>query len=73
VSPNRSPLKKESPRNGGGEVESPNERRERSRSSPENGQVESPGSVGRRDSDGGYDGAESPMHKSRSRSPPAEE
>ncbi|CAG7887627.1 unnamed protein product [Brassica rapa] len=67
-SPDDSPFKKESPKNGGGEVESP--RRERSRSSPENGQVESPSSIGRRDSD---DGAESPMQKSRSRSPPAEE
>ncbi|CAN6987437.1 unnamed protein product [Brassica rapa subsp. trilocularis] len=66
-SPDDSPFKKESPKNGGGEVESP---RERSRSSPENGQVESPSSIGRRDSD---DGAESPMQKSRSRSPPAEE
>ncbi|CAF2246154.1 unnamed protein product [Brassica napus] len=73
VSPDRSPLKKESSQNGDGEVDSPNERRERSRSSPENGQVESPGSIGRRDSDGGYDGADSPMQKSRSRSPPAEE
>nr|AAB18813.1 splicing factor At-SRp40 [Arabidopsis thaliana] len=74
MSPNHSPFKKESPRNGVGEVESPIERRERSRSSPENGQVESPGSIGRRDSDGGYDGAESPMQKSRSpRSPPADE
>lgn len=58
-SPDDSPFKKEeSPKNGGGEVESP--RRERSRSSPENGQVESPSSIGRRDSD---DGAESPMQK----------
>lgn len=40
-------MKTESP---SGEVESPNERRERSRSSLENGQVES--------SDGGYIGAE---------------
>ncbi|KAF2617002.1 hypothetical protein F2Q68_00040385 [Brassica cretica] len=64
VSPDHSPFKKESSKNGDGEVDSPNERRERSRSSPENGQVESPGSIGRRDSDGGYDGADSPMHKS---------
>ncbi|KAJ4880376.1 Serine/arginine-rich splicing factor RS40 [Raphanus sativus] len=72
ASPDRSPFKKESLKNGDGEVDSP--RRERSRSSPENGQVESPGSIGRRDSDGGYDGADSPpMQKSRSRSPPAEE
>ncbi|KAH0852067.1 LOW QUALITY PROTEIN: hypothetical protein HID58_094241, partial [Brassica napus] len=59
VSPDHSPFKKESSKNGDGE--------------PENGQVESPGSIGRRDSDGGYDGADSPMQKSRSRSPPAEE
>ncbi|KAH0902263.1 hypothetical protein HID58_041766 [Brassica napus] len=69
-SPDDSPFKKESPKNGGGEVESPRRERSRSRSSPENGQVESPSSIGRRDSD---DGAESPMQKSRSRSPPAEE
>ncbi|KAF8097584.1 hypothetical protein N665_0285s0015 [Sinapis alba] len=48
LSPDHSPFKKESSKNGDGEVDSPNERRERSRSSPENGQVESPFSIERR-------------------------
>ncbi|CAA7056075.1 unnamed protein product [Microthlaspi erraticum] len=74
-------VRDQSPRNGRGESRSPppyekrRRSRSRSKSSPENGQVESPGPVvGEEDAGRGYDGAESPMMpESHSLSPPAEE
>ncbi|CAN7115147.1 unnamed protein product [Brassica rapa subsp. narinosa] len=79
ASPENGAVRDRSPRNGRGESRSPppyEKRRERSRSksSPENGQVESPGPIMEEEEAGrGYDGAESPIRESHSRSPPAEE
>lgn len=81
ASPENGAVRDRSPRNGRGESRSPppyEKRRERersrSKSSPENGQVESPGPIMEEEEAGrGYDGAESPIRESHSRSPPAEE
>ncbi|WZZ39426.1 hypothetical protein YC2023_035685 [Brassica napus] len=85
ASPENGAVRDRSPRNGRGESRSPppyEKRRERererersrSKSSPENGQVESPGPIMEEEEAGrGYDGADSPIRESHSRSPPAEE
>ncbi|KAL1198314.1 Serine/arginine-rich splicing factor RS41 [Cardamine amara subsp. amara] len=80
ASPENGAVRNRSPRKGRGESRSPppyEKRRERSRSrsksSPENGQVESPGPIMEEETGRGYDGAESPIRESPSRSPPAEE
>ncbi|EOA13679.1 hypothetical protein CARUB_v10026751mg [Capsella rubella] len=82
ASPENGAVRNRSPKKERGESRSPppyEKRRERSRSrsrsksSPENGQVESPGQIMEEEPGRGYDGAESPIRESPSRSPPAEE
>ncbi|XP_010444302.1 PREDICTED: serine/arginine-rich splicing factor RS41 isoform X2 [Camelina sativa] len=80
ASPENGAVRNRSPKKERDESRSPppyEKRRERSRSrsksSPENGQVESPGQIMEEDAVRGYDGAESPIRESPSRSPQAEE